>query len=142
MGTISLSDSLPAAIHFTCRAYRMALYSTPVLCGGGPPQFRTSLSLHAAPHTPEGSSALLFQVLHAKPWPSPFVPRLGPLLSCKFLQVTINDAAGFTLCYGLQSCLAQHIIELSTGLQPPTFIDDCLLATGQLGLYPDRTCTG
>lgn len=32
--------------------------------------------------------------------------------------------------------------KLFTGLQPPDFADVCLLATGQLGLYPDRTSTG
>jgi len=32
--------------------------------------------------------------------------------------------------------------KVFTGLQPPDFADVCLLATGQLGLYPDRTFTG
>lgn len=75
------------------------------------------------------------------PWPSPFRSGLGTPLSIRKM-VLCNDAAGFTSCYGLRICFAYGVACMFfAGLQPTDFAACCLLATGQLGLYPGWTFT-
>jgi hypothetical protein len=66
------------------------------------PQFLNQLSQHSIPHTPEGSSILLFQVLRIFHGLRPEQPGSAP--SWPAMRVHSDDAAGFTLCYGLLGC--------------------------------------
>lgn len=63
----------------------------------------------------------------------------GSASSCPF-RVSINDAAGFTSCYGLQFCFTRF--GLFTGLHSWVLTTRCLLATRRSGPYLDRTFTG
>jgi hypothetical protein len=68
----------------------------------GSPQFPNQLFQHSDPLTPEDSSALHFQVLHAFRGLHPISPGSAP--SCSIIEGLFYDAAGFTLCYGLKDC--------------------------------------
>jgi hypothetical protein len=68
----------------------------------GSPQFPSQLFQHSDPLTPEDSSALQFQVLHAFHGLHPINP--GSASSCSLIEGLFYDAAGFTSCYGLKDC--------------------------------------
>lgn len=101
--TMSPSDSParhPFPLHrFT--AYRSGYIWRPHLTWWGLPSSQTQLSPHSAPLTPESSSALPLQGLHAFFRLHTFLPVSAP--SCPF-RGNHYDAAGFTLCCGLQGC--------------------------------------
>ena len=98
-GSMTSSDSLPAEPPLHLLAYRGSLYS--FLCRGGSPQFTAMSLCHTAPLTPEGPS-VLFQVRHTFLRSSSTCARLDTFSA--LLRGVFNDAAGFTLCYGLDTC--------------------------------------
>jgi len=68
----------------------------------GPPQFPNQLSQHSVPLTPEDPSVLHIQDLHTFHGLHLITPGSAP--SWSLIKGLFHDAAGFTLCYGLQGC--------------------------------------
>lgn len=104
ISTMSPSDSLPAGGQLHLAGLYAPCLRLTQACGVGSPQFwcRTFVCmpppLHRRVHRRciPSSSRLL--------WPSPMFPRLGSLFCPRVSEVLFNDAAEFTLCYGLHLC--------------------------------------
>lgn len=135
------SDSLFASYQFHLIGLYVTCLQLP-LCKVGSLQFRTTLSIHTVSHTPRDSSMVL-----SKFFPSSMVfahiPKARLPLISLYTRDLFDDAAEFTLCYGLHfrspCCLDRYfILPLST----PHYCDAPGLANGLLGNYPCRTCTG
>jgi len=138
-GTMDPSDSLPAEAQLHIPAYMPSLYGFP--CWVGSLQFRTTLSTHAVSSTPGDSSMVLPSSSHL-PWPSLMSAKLGFSLF-PVSRGFCNDAAEFTLCYGLHfcspCCLGRYfVLPLSTS----HFCEAPGVATRLLGDYRDRSFTG
>lgn len=112
------------------------------LCKVGSLQFRATLSIHTVSFTPRNSSMVL-----SKFFPSSMVFAYTYKAQLPFYplyaRVPFNDAAEFTLCYGLHfrsSCFLGRyfILPLST----LHYCNAPGLANGLLGNYPCRTYTG
>lgn len=138
IGTMAPSDSLPATRHFTLRAYRFVVYDFYCRAGEGLPSSRHNCPYMPIPlhrrilpccHSKFSARSLVFAISHVARLP--LVPS-GSMLTMRqdSLDVTACKVASFPKG------------KLFTGLQPSDFADVCLLATGRLGPYPDRTCTG
>jgi len=93
--TMNPSDSLPASWHFRLMAYMLLLYD--FSCRVGSLQFRTILSIHAAPPTPTGSS-VLHQVLHTFYCLRPVLTGSTPVVSLAGALATLQVSLYVTAC--------------------------------------------
>jgi hypothetical protein len=101
--------------------------------------FHLLLSQHSDPPTPESSSTVL----------SRFFPSSLAFATLSAARLSLvphslgspNDAAGFTLCYGLLFCTSFRS-DAYSALTPPVTRKHQELATWLSGNYHDRTCTG
>lgn len=114
------------------KAYRLALYDFIAVWGRVSLVPDITFSTCRSPYTGE-----FFRAEPSSshvPWPSPLRSRLGtPLPSFEVILTMRQDSLYVTACR-----FASHTCGLVfIGLQPANFSADCLLATGQLGLYPD-----
>jgi hypothetical protein len=100
LGTMTPSDSLPAASHFTFWAYRVTPYGFR-RAGEGLPSSRHNFHNIPFPIHRRVLPCCVPSSSHV-PWSSPNLPRLDSLLSP--FGVLFDDAAGFTSCYGLLFC--------------------------------------
>ena len=107
VGSMTLSDSLLAACHFTVQAYRFAFYD-PVVRGRVSLVPDTTFTACRSLYTGGFFRAACPDSTHV-PWPSPLHTRLGILLSLKGFKLTMRqDSLHVAACNVASPFLAFH----------------------------------